>query len=131
MSMIFNAKDLDLNQATGTLPNVASAIISWMIPMIFIGIDKTVVDYKVVETPVDISFMGVWIEEKRDIDMEPHGQRSWRKFSCYSEVGLTLNIDEIICYLNKKYRVVSVEDYRLYGYLHYSLIEDYTEAVQC
>ena len=131
MSYIGNAKDLTLAQNTGALPNMADTLNGWMQPMTFIGLTKTVVDFELQEVPTPINFMGVWIEEPRQLEITPSGQRSWRKFSCYAQIGLILNVDDVICYVGKQYRVMSIEDYRLYGYVHYSLVENYTGAESC
>lgn len=128
--MITNAKDTLLDKNTGTLPNMSDVLNGWLQPMVFTGIKKTIVNFQVVETPTTISFMGVWQPfSERKLALKPEGQRSWRWFSCFSDAGLVLNTDEVICYLGKQYRVMGTMDYRLEGYMEYHLVEDYTQGV--
>ena len=56
---IINAKDIPLNQGTGTVPNVSGAMRNWFQTMTFEQVTKSVVNFKVVETKVSIDFMGV------------------------------------------------------------------------
>ena len=125
--MIKNGKDTLLSNNSGTLPNMSSSLSDWFQPMVFVGIDKTVVNHLIREERVNINFRGIWQPmTERKIALKPEGQRSWRWFTCHSSVDLVLNTDEVICYLNKNYRVMGVLDYRLYGFVEYHLVEDYT-----
>lgn len=126
--MIFgNAKDIPLNQQSGTVPNVSGAMINWFQPMVFGIVVKTVQDYQVVESMEQISFQGVWQPlSSRKLMMKPEGQQSWSWFWLHSEISLKLENDQVVNYNGVQYRVMSLKDYKLYGYYEYELVEDYT-----
>jgi len=125
--MMWNAKDIPLNQNSGTVPNVSVAMQNWFQAMIFSIITKTVVNYKVVETKVDMNFRGVWQNlSPQQLQLKPEGQRAWRWYQVHAEISLQLYPDQVINYLGKDYRVMARIDQALYGYLEYHLVEDYT-----
>lgn len=126
--MIFkNAKDIPLNQQTGTVPNVSNAMTNWFQPMIFGVVTKSITDFQVIEDMVEISFQGVWQPlSGRRLMMKPEGQQSWSWFWLHAEISLKLVPDQVIVYLGIQYRVMSVKNYDLYGYLEYELVQDYT-----
>lgn len=124
---MWNAKDIPLNQNSGTVPNVSVAMQNWFQAMIFSIITKTVVNYKVVETKVDMNFRGVWQNlSPQQLQLKPEGQRAWRWYQVHAEISLQLYPDQVINYLGKDYRVMARIDQALYGYLEYHLVEDYT-----
>lgn len=126
--MIFkNAKDIPLNQQTGTVPNVSNAMTNWFQPMIFGVVTKSITDFQVIEDMVEINFQGVWQPlSGRRLMMKPEGQQSWSWFWLHAEISLKLVPDQVIVYLGIQYRVMSVKNYDLYGYLEYELVQDYT-----
>lgn len=127
MSPILNAKNILLNQNSGTLPDVSGGMFDYFQPMTFTTIVKSIVNFNVVETPTSVSFLGVWQPfSPKQLEMKPEGQRSWSWFSCHAQLTLILVPDEVITYLGVQYRVMAQQDYRLYGYLEYHLVQDYT-----
>jgi hypothetical protein len=125
--MIANGKDRKLTENTGTPPDVSGAMQNWFQPITFSRITKTTQNYIVIETKEDVSFQGVWQPfSPKQLTIKPEGQRSWSWFTCHAEPGLVLLPDEIISYLGVQYRVMAQNDYRLYGYVEYHLIQDYT-----
>lgn len=130
MSWIVNANSVPLNENPGTLPNVNSVMQDWFVPITFGVITKTILDFQVVETVVDMSFHGVWQPlTGRQIMMKPEGQRAWNWFMLHSDIQIDLKIDDIIVYLGKQFRVMNNKDYSLYGYRYYELVEDWTGTV--
>ena len=102
------------------------ALANWMVPMVFIKIVKTVVDFQEVETKTNTNFKGVWQPlTGQKLQIKPEGQRAWKWFTCHAEIGLTLIPDEIITYKSTNYRVMEKMDYSEYGYNEYHLVQDY------
>lgn len=123
---IGNAKDIKLNQNSGTMPDVSDALLDWFQKMTFTTVVKTIVDFQVVETPTDVDFIGVWQPfGPRQLQMLPEGERQWKWFTCHSQIQLPLTPDQVITYLDTQYRVKDVLDYSLNGYYEYHLVEDY------
>lgn len=128
--MIFkNAKDTPLNTNSGTVPDVSGAMMNWFQPITFGIVEKTVENYQVVEDMELISFQGVWqpFSSKR-LSMKPEGQQAWSWFWLHTEIALPLETDMVVQYLGVQYRVMSLKNFRLYGYYEYELVEDFTGA---
>lgn len=124
-----NGKDTPLNQNSGTLPDVSTALKNWMQPMTFGLVTKVVENFQVKETMLNISFQGVWQPfSPKQLLLKPEGQRSWSWFWLHAETGLNLEPDQVVTYVNKQYRVMAKNDYNLYGYVEYHLIEDFTDS---
>lgn len=125
--IIKNGKDTPLNENSGTLPDVSGAMLDYFQPMVFGTVAKAVEGFQVVETKTSVSFQGVIQPfSDRQLMMKPEGQRSWKWYTVHAEPQLELATDEIITYLGAQYRVMSLRDYRLYGYVEYHLVQDYT-----
>lgn len=111
----------------GSVPFVGDALFDWFQPMVFEMVTKTVRNFQVYETGEEISFMGVWQPlQAFQLYLKPEGQRTWSWYLCHSDPTLNLNTDEIISYLGVHYRVMAKKDYKLYGYMEYELVEDWT-----
>lgn len=126
---ISNASNRPLNALAGSVPDVSGALLDYLQPMTFTTIVKTVENFQVVETPTSVSFQGVWQPfTARQIQMKPEGQRAWKWFMVHALVALPLVPDDVVTYLGTQYRVKADNDYSIYGYYQYELIEDYTGA---
>lgn len=129
MSVISNAKDRPITPDGGTLPNLSSALLNWFMPMVFTRVKKETINFKVVETALNVNFQGVWQPlTKRELEMKPEGQRSWKWYRVFAVPALQLVPDEIIQFRGERYRVMSTLDYRDYGYVEYDLVQDFTGA---
>lgn len=124
---ITNAKDRPLNQNSGTMPDVSGAILEWLQPMTFTLLAKSVVAFKNKEsTPIPIQTQGLWQPyQPRNLQQTQEGQRSWRWFRMFTLPGSGLDVDNIISYLGQNYRVMSINDWTLAGYVEYKLVQDY------
>jgi hypothetical protein len=124
--IIKNGNAIPLNANSGTLPNLDSALLDYFQPMTFTKISKLVNGFQVIETPTDITFQGVWQPlTPKEVSYKPEGQRAWSWYKVHADPSLTLEPDEVITYLEKQYRVKSRMDYTLYGYIEYSMIQDW------
>lgn len=126
---IFNANQLTLPQAVGTLPDVNCGLLNWFQQLTFEQITKTTVNFQVVETPTIISFLGVWQPfSPQQLFLKSEGQRAWKWFTCHAEPNAPLVPDDIVIQAGVNYRVMKKLDYKAYGYIEYQLIEDWDGA---
>ena len=124
---IQNGKDKSITSIMGSLPNVSGAMLDWFQTMTFVQVVKTVVNFKIIETKVEINFMGVWQPASaQSVMMKPEGQRNWKWFTAHCEPTVELGPDEVIIYSGTQYRVKSKMDYTQYGYVQYELVQDFT-----
>lgn len=122
-----NAKDVPLNQNSGTVPNMSDTIAGYLQAMTFDVLTKTVVDYQNVETTTPVDFQGTFQPfSDRQLLLKPEGQRSWSWFMVHSQIALPLKNDDVVKYLGIQYRVMSQKQYPLYGFYEYHIINDYT-----
>lgn len=127
MGTIQNGKNTPLNTNSGTVPNVNGAMLQWFQPMIFTAVTKIVVGGEVIETGTPINFRGVIQPlSNRDLLIKPEGERAWTWYMLHADPSLSLNVDDVVNYLGQQTRVMARKDYRLYGYIYYELIQDYT-----
>ncbi len=126
MSTINNGKNTPLNVRAGTVPQMGGAMLNWFQPMVFAPVEKTVSGYQVVETEEPISFRGV-IQPltNRDLQLKPEGQRAWTWLMLHADPSLTLDVDDVVSYLDVQTRVMARKDYTLYAYVYYELCQDW------
>ena len=121
------ASSLPFSPGAGNVPNVGEALIEWFQPMVFKIVTKAVVNYQAVETAVEVSFRGVFQPfSDRQLLLKPEGERAWSWYWIHSDPSLMLDVDDVIEYQGKNYRVMSLKNYSLYGYMDYHVITDYT-----
>lgn len=126
---IANGKNTPINVKTGTVPDVGGAMRNWFQPMIFSQVVKETVGFQVVETENEIAFRGVIQPlNGRKLMLKPEGQRAWTWLWLHADPSLTLEVDSVVSYLGVQTRVMSQKDYRLYGYVEYELVQDWTGA---
>jgi hypothetical protein len=95
--------------------------------MTFTLIQKSVVNFQVVETPISINFWATLQPfTPRMLQLKPEGQRAWSWFTLHAEPGVILKVDDVVNYLNHQYRVMSKTNFELYGYVLYELVQDFT-----
>lgn len=124
---IYSAKNVPLNQNSGTMPDVSDALLDWFQPMTFLTITKTVVNFEVKEVSTATNFLGVWQPmTAQKLLLKPEGQRAWLWFTVHAQPGLELIPDEVITYLGTQYRVMQKWDWILDGYVEYHLVNNYT-----
>lgn len=108
------------------LPNMASAVSAWMQSLSFSLVTKTIVDFVETETLITVLTKGVRVPLKpQELLIKPEGQRSWRWEHIFALTTLELNIDDIIIFDSRKYRVMSKSDYSEYGYIDYQICESF------
>lgn len=123
---IRNAKDILLDQMSGTLPQMGATLLNWFVNITLIIITKTTVNFSLIETKKTLNFRGIWQPLSfREINLKPKGQRDWAWFSLHCELSETLKNDDIVVYKNTRYRVWKLKNFTEYGYFEYHLSEDY------
>lgn len=129
---ITNGCNIPVNVQTGTIPNMGGALLDYMQLMTFTRITKSVVAFREYETSEDISFWGVMQPlTTRDLVLKPEGQRAWSWYRLIAQASplgslLKLNVDEIVLWLGKQTRVMSTQNFSLYSYIEYQLVQDWT-----
>lgn len=109
------------------LPDMSDALLSWLQPMVFTNITKSVVASQLVETPASVSFSGVWQPfSAAQLMIKPMGQRSWNWYMCHALTNLALETDDVVNYEGVQYRVMAQNPYPKYGFYEYHLVADYT-----
>lgn len=127
--MIRNASNYALNAINGTVPDTSGALKDYFQPMIFTRVIKETVGFQVVETPRSLNFQGVIQPfSSRQLMLRPEGERAWSWFTLHAETALVLNVDEVVTYQGVQTRVMARQDFTLYGYVLYELVQDWTGA---
>lgn len=129
MTTIINGKDRPINIFTGTVPDVSGALKDTFQNIVFTQILKAVDGFQAVEVPTSVSFWGnIQPFKPRDLLLFPEGQRSWTWLRMFAEPGIILNTDDVATWLGKQTRVMSRTDYAQFGYIEYSLVQDWTNS---
>ena len=111
------------------LPQMGSTLNGWEVPLTLVKVTQAVVDGDVVKTEQNIDFLGCW-QPLRDEELQfkPENQRSWSWYWIHAKSGtLNLQTQDKIIFLHKRFKVMGVKDYSLYGYIEYQIIRDYEE----
>lgn len=122
-----NAANRRLDIRVGTVPDVEGALRDLFQPMYFDRVKKNVSGFQVFETMDRIDFRGVVQPlTDRKLLLKPEGQRAWSWFMLHSDPSLKLDVDDVVYFLGVQTRIMSLKDYRLYGYVEYHLVQGWT-----
>jgi hypothetical protein len=124
-STIFNASSRPLNQVTGTVPDVSGALKDWFQPLTYEPVTKTNAAFQVIETGAPVSFWGLIQPIKRNLDLMEVGQRAWTWLRLIAEPTIMLEVDDVVLFNGVQTRVMTKNDFSLYGYCEFSLIQDF------
>ena len=114
------------------MPQLDSALTGWEVPLTLVKVIQDIVDGDAVFTEQQINFMGCW-QPLRDEELQfkPEGQRSWEWIWIHAKAGtLNLQTADKIIFNNKRYKVMSVKDYSLNGFIEYQIIRDFESNPQ-
>ena len=120
-------KNRTLSQINFNFPQMSSTLTGWEVPLTLVKITQSIVEGDSVKTETEINFMGVW-QPLRDeqLQFKPEGQRSWEWVWIHAKSGtLNLKTQDKILFNSKRYKVMSVKDYSLNGFIEYELVRDY------
>jgi hypothetical protein len=122
-----NAKDTNLGQNPGTLPDMSGDIANWFQLIVMERITKAVVNFVVQETTEPVLFQGIVQPfSANQLSMKPEGQRAWKwlKIICWANVPLVP--DDVVVYEGVQYRVIDLYDWKQYGFREYNIQSDFT-----
>jgi len=113
-----------------SMPQMSDTLTGWEIPLSLVKIIQNVVEGELSYTEQKIDFKGVWQPLKDEqLELKPEGQRSWQWIWIHAKAGtLNLTTADKVVFNYIRYKVMSVKNYSLNGYIEYQLIEDYGEA---
>lgn len=128
--MIFDKMGKDLPFGLNTsVPNMADTLDSWLQPLTFNLVVKTVENSEVIETTQNVSFLGVWQPLSfKQLILKPEHQRAWSWWKCHSKINVNLNVDDVIKFRGEQFRVMALGNYDLYGFWEYDLVRDFEGA---
>lgn len=111
------------------MPNMANTLSGWQVPLQLIRLTQKVVDGDRVDQETLVTFQGVWQPlSNEQLQSKPENMRSWEWVWIHAVAGtLNLNTGDKVRFNNKRYKVMSLKDYSLNGYIEYNLVRDYEE----
>lgn len=121
-------KDIKVNMIGSGLPNVSTALIGWEVN---ITADYITQDYDenndIINMHKKVNIKGVLQPLKpNEVNLKPEGQRNWDWNMLHVQTGNpVLRIEQIIEINSIPYKVMSVKNYELYGYIEYHIIKDF------
>lgn len=120
-----NFQKTNLKSLSG-MPQLDSALTGWEVPLTLVKVFQDIVEGDAVFTEQQINFMGCW-QPLRDEELQfkPEGQRSWQWIWIHAKSSeLNLQTADKVIFNDKRYKVMSVKDYSLNGFVEYQLIRD-------
>lgn len=141
-SPIFNAKDLNLDQRAGMVPQLQGAFSNWAQPMTFILVQKAISGGFLVESGdagepwtspsgetiqgKQVTCSGIAVPKTRRLDLKAYGQRAWKGMDVLATPELILKFDDCIVWKDTQYRVlIDNPEMITYGYVYYFVGEDF------
>lgn len=125
---IQNANTVKLNQNPGTLPDLSGALLNWFQKLQFNIVNKTTVNFQVVETLTPVETQGVRQPlSAQKLMIKPEGQRRWKWEMIHALPNTPLEPDMIIKFKDQNYRVMDKWDWTEYGYIEYHIVQDYDQ----
>lgn len=111
------------------MPNMANTLNGWETPLTLVKVTQSIIDGDAVKVETLINFLGVW-QPLRDeqLQFKPEGQRSWEWIWIHAKSStLNLSTQDKVIFNSKRYKVMSVKDYSLNGFIEYELVRDYEQ----
>lgn len=114
-------------KALSGMPQLDSALTGWEVPLTLVKVIQGIQDGYLVTTEQEISFRGVWQPLKDEqLQSMPEGWRSWSWIWIHARKSeLNLQTADKVIFNNKRYKVMTVKDYSLNGFIEYQLIRDF------
>lgn len=112
------------------MPNMSTTLTGWEVPLSLQKLEQKIVEGDVIFEETTINFIGVWQPLRYEqLQSKPEGQRSWEWMWIHAKAGtLNLNTADKIIFNNKRYKVMSVRDYSLNGFIEYEVVRDFEDA---
>lgn len=110
------------------LPYIEDALDGWMQSMLIKKVTKAIVNYRVVETTTDQTILAVRQPfTTRQLMVRPEGQRQWQWEKLHVKHSDVFNLDDVIYFGTRKYRIFGINEWQQYGYVEYDIAQGYTE----
>lgn len=113
--------------AKSGMPQMASTLNGWEVPLSLVKITQDVVEGDLVTSETTYNFQGVWQPlSAEQLSLLPEGQRSWENVWIHAKSGsLNLETADKVIFNNRRYKITQKKDYGLNGFVEYMLIRDY------
>lgn len=124
-------KSKNLKKLSG-MPQLDTALTGWEVPLTLVRVFQDIVEGDLVTREEKIDFIGVWQPLKDEaLQSLPEGQRSWEWVWIHARTGtLNLHTADKVIFNNKRFKVMTVKDYSLNGFIEYNLIRDFESNPQ-
>ena len=111
------------------MPNMANTLSRWQVPLKLVRLTQKVIDGDRVDQETIVTFQGVWQPlSNEQLQSLPENMRSWEWVWIHAVAGtLNLNTGDKVKFNNKRYKVMSLKDYSLNGFIEYNLVRDYEQ----
>lgn len=115
-----------LNNISG-MPQMSTVLSGWENTISLKRVVQTISAGLPVLTTTTISFVGVIQPlNPESISLKAEGQRAWEWLQIHMTAGEPLNVNDIIVYNDKEFKVMAKRDYTLNGYIEYHVAKDFT-----
>lgn len=123
---LINAKNTPLAVSSANLPDLSSAVMGFLYPMIFQVIQTTLVDGYSQKVPLPVCTQGcIQPFTAQMLKVKPEGQRNWSWFTVHSLTSMDLRNNDRILLDGKRYKVMEKFDWSRDQYFEYHMILDY------
>lgn len=127
---IQNGCNTPLNERAGMVPQMQGALQNYFQPMTFVQIGKFISGGFMVETGTPVNFRGVMMPAKaRTLEQKKEGERKWVWWTLFCTPELQLRPDDVNSYLNDQFRCIDTKNWDIYGFMEYTLVQDYTGTI--
>lgn len=112
------------------MPQMASTLNGWEVPLVIIKIIQNVIEGDLVTSEQTFNFKGVWQPlSAEQLNLLPEGQRSWENVWIHCKSSeLNLETGSKVLFNNKRYKITQKKDYGLNSFVEYMLIRDYENS---
>lgn len=112
------------------MPQMRETLTGWEVPITLQKVIQNVVNGFAVETIKEVTFQGTFQPlSMEELQSKPENMRSWEWVWIHAKAGsLNLQTADKIIFNNKRYKVISLKDYSLNGFIEYELVRDYENA---
>ena len=108
------------------LPQIEFAFNGWETDITLVKITRTIVDAQTVKTEEILEFKGVVQPLTPEaLNLKPLESRSWEGLRIHTKIAIELETNDQVIFNGKRYKVMFKNDYKLYNYFEYHLVEDY------
>jgi len=109
------------------MPQMASTLTGWEVPITIIKITQNVIEGELTTLEQTINFQGVWQPfSYQQLALLPEGQRDWSHYWLHVKSGtLDLQTADKIIFQGNRYKIIERKDYNLNGFIEYHLIADF------